>query len=49
MDFALPQRRTDRHPVGLLSSSPCMSVLGAVLVSARLPRAQGQTSRRQSR
>ena len=36
MDFALPQHRTDRHPVGLLIVVALHALLAAVLVSARL-------------
>ena len=36
MDFALSQRRTDRHPVGLLVVVGLHALLAAVLVSARL-------------
>ena len=36
MNFALSQRRTDRHPVGLVVVVGLHAVLAAVLVSARL-------------
>ena len=36
MNFALSQRRTDRHPVGLLVVIGLHVLLAAVLLSARL-------------
>ena len=38
MNFALSQRRTDRHPVGLLVVVGLHALLAAVLVAARLPK-----------
>ncbi len=42
MNFALSQRRPDRHPVGLVVVIGLHAVLAAVLVAARLPRAPSE-------
>jgi protein TonB len=42
MNFALPQQRTDRHPVGLVVVIGLHALLAAVLVSARLANKPGE-------